>query len=185
MNEGEGTMKMFIRNRKLITIIVVALFITILVVFQVDANKQVIGNFIPTNNRITFPPPPTKVPEDYTPQPFVRDNSGKVQIDRYFDLSGNIPDIDKIVYIIRRANGICEQYIIPSRNLIEDYELMKISSGDKVLYLGAYIPLPLSADDYFFIKTPISTPQIGISTMYPIINPNKDISSQATSYPIK
>lgn len=109
---------------RLVVLIALLLALGIAAYMQVKANQETQNINIPTpndfplfeNNTEGIPmPEPTKV------------------ISMIVDLANGLPDEDKRVYIIQRADSSYEEYIVPVGNREAMYDLLQLGPNDKIV----------------------------------------------------
>jgi hypothetical protein len=113
--------RMYIR---LVVLIALLLALGIVAYMQVKANQEPQGTNIPTPN--DFPLFENNTDIIYTPEP-------TEVISKIVDLAQGLPDEDKRVYIIQRADSSYEEYIVPVGNREAMYDLLRLGPHDKIV----------------------------------------------------
>ncbi len=123
-----------------ITLFIVALVVLIVIGYSVTViYSSAVPTVVPvTPGRPSLPSTPTPVLPGRVPTepnaPFARPPSvTPLPISKITDLARGVPDTQKRVYDVRRANGVYERFILPSDYLGDKRQLMGLSPQDTIV----------------------------------------------------
>jgi hypothetical protein len=110
------------RYTRLVLIIVLLILLGVVAYRQVAALQEIQRTYPPTAD--DFPLFETDWVSNRTPEP-------TMVISQIIDLAQRLPDEEKLVLIVRRADGSYEKYIVPSEEDVQ--ELLQIGPNDKIV----------------------------------------------------
>jgi hypothetical protein len=129
------------------------IFVLLLVLMGIVAYMQVMAD---QETHRTHPPTPDDFPlvetdlaSDYTPKPT------KV-ISKIVDLAQGLPDEEKRVYIVQRADGSSEKYIVTVGHREDLHELLQMGPHDKIV--NSFPLKPIEPPHMLTPPTPVDIP---------------------------
>jgi hypothetical protein len=151
---------------RLVVLVVLLLALGIIAYMQVKANQETQRTYPPTAD--DFPLVETDWVSIPTPEP-------TTVISQIIDLAQGLPDEEKIVFIVQRADSSYEKYIVPSGGDLQ--ELLNMGPNDKIVNVWPFVLLepppllspqaPVETPTESGYPLPVNSPGVSPTAIYP------------------